>query len=142
VATITTNKLFNNYRNKLGGNGNHALMDYDTDTWAIHLFDTGALALDDTFEDEADLTSGIIASLAVGTITVGTVGAGVVDAINSTFSSVSGVNCEALVHALDNGGVAATSPLLFAILVATGLPVTPTGADITIVHDGSGIIRF
>ena len=142
MATITANGLYTNYRNKIAGSGNHALADWDTDTIKIHLIDTGAFTLDDTHEDEADFSAGEVAtSAALGTVTIGSVAAGVVDAANTVFTAVSGVSAEALVYWMDSG-TPATSPLLLAIVTATGLPVTPTGADITVVHSGSGIIQF
>ncbi len=60
--------------------------------------------------------------------------AGVFDAADITYSSVTGDVSEALVIYKDTG-VAATSPLLAYIDSATGLPVTPNGGDITITWD-------
>ena len=60
--------------------------------------------------------------------------AGVFDAADITFSSVTGDISEALVLYKDTG-VDTTSPLLAFIDTATGLAVTPNGGDITVTWD-------
>lgn len=59
---------------------------------------------------------------------------GVADAADVTFSAVTGDQSEALVIYQDSGS-AATSRLIAYIDTATGLPVTPNGADITVTWD-------
>lgn len=63
-----------------------------------------------------------------------TVTAGVADAADVTFTAVTGDQSESLVIYKDTGS-AATSPLIAYIDTATGLPVTPNGADITVTWD-------
>jgi|SRR3954467_12943467 len=60
--------------------------------------------------------------------------AGVADAADVTFTAVTGDQSESLVIYKDTGS-AATSPLIAYIDTATGLPVTPNGADITVTWD-------
>ena len=60
--------------------------------------------------------------------------AGVFDAADVTFSSVSGDQCEAILIYKDTG-TEGTSPLIAYIDSATGLPVTPNGGDIEIQWD-------
>jgi hypothetical protein len=60
--------------------------------------------------------------------------AGVADAADITFTAVTGDPSEALVIYKDTGS-AATSPLIAYIDTATGLPTTPSGADITVTWD-------
>lgn len=60
--------------------------------------------------------------------------AGVADAADITFTAVTGASVEALVIYKDTG-VASTSQLIAYIDTATGLPVTPSGGDITVVWD-------
>lgn len=57
--------------------------------------------------------------------------AGVADADDITFTAVTGAQSEALVIYKDTGS-AATSPLIAYIDTATGLPVTPSGGNITV----------
>jgi hypothetical protein len=60
--------------------------------------------------------------------------AGVFDAADVTFSSVSGDQCEAILIYKDTG-TEGTSQLIAYIDSATGLPVTPNGGDIQIQWD-------
>jgi len=62
------------------------------------------------------------------------VSGGVFDASDITFSSVTGDPCEALIVYKWTGSDA-TSRLILFVDQATGLPVTPTGADITVSWD-------
>lgn len=59
---------------------------------------------------------------------------GVADADDVTFPSVNGNQSEGLVLVKDTGDES-TSPLICLIDTANGLPVTPTGGDITIIWD-------
>lgn len=61
--------------------------------------------------------------------------AGIVDANDVVFPSVTGDVSEAIVLVRDSG-VEGTSQLISYDDVATGLPVTPNGGDITITWDG------
>lgn len=64
-----------------------------------------------------------------------TVTAGVADAADFTYTAVTaGAACQQLVIAKDTG-TPSTSPLIGIIDTATGLPVTPNGADISVVFD-------
>lgn len=137
------NALYDNYRNLLFGNGTHTLPDLDTDTIKVHLLDaadhTTSLSAD---VDEADITAaGEVATATLTAKTVGSVGVGVFDADNTTFTSVSGDQAEELVLWQDTG-TPATSPLIANFDTATGLPVTPSGGDITIAWNASGIIQI
>ncbi len=62
---------------------------------------------------------------------------GQADAADTVFTAVSGASVEAIVLYKDTGNVN-TSPLIAYIDTATGLPATPTGANITIVWDSGG----
>lgn len=66
--------------------------------------------------------------------TAKTTTAGVADAADVTFASVSGDQSEALVVYQDTG-VEGTSRLIAYIDTATGLPVTPNGGDISVTWD-------
>lgn len=67
--------------------------------------------------------------------------AGVIDAANITFSLVTGNECGAVVIYQDTGN-AATSKLILYIDTATGLPVTPSGGNIGVEWDASGIAEL
>ena len=87
-----------------------------------------------THEFLSDVPSGArVATLASG-LASKTTTAGVADAADITFTSVTGDPSEALVLYKDTGS-AATSPLIAYIDTATGLPVTPNGGDISVTWD-------
>ena len=67
--------------------------------------------------------------------------AGVADANNVTFTSATGDECGAVVIYKDTG-TTGTSPLIAYIDDATGLPVTPTGADVTIEWDDTPDVKI
>lgn len=54
------------------------------------------------------------------------------------FTAVTGVPCEAIIFYHDTG-VAGTSRLICIIDTATGLPVTPNGADINVAINAGGL---
>jgi len=60
--------------------------------------------------------------------------AGVANASSVTFTAVTGSQCVYLALYKDTG-TASTSPLIALFDTATGLPVTPSGGDITITWD-------
>jgi phage tail sheath gpL-like len=64
-------------------------------------------------------------------LTTKTTTLGVFDADDVVFTAVTGDQSEAVVMIQDTGD-AATSPLIAYIDSATGLPITPSGSDITI----------
>lgn len=86
---------------------------------------------DDDFLDDvaADARVGTAQTLGSKTTT-----AGVFDAADVTFSSVSGAQCEGILI-YKATGTESTSPLIAYIDSATGLPVTPNGGDIQIQWD-------
>lgn len=73
-------------------------------------------------------------------LTAKTTTAGVADAADITFTSVTGDQSEALIIYQDTG-TPSTSRLIAYIDTATGLPVTPNGGDITVTWD-SGVSRI
>lgn len=105
-----------------------------TDNIKCVLVDTGAYT--PNFSTDANL-SDIPAGARIATsanLSGKTNVGGVFDAADVVLSAVTGVQSEAVAVYKDSGS-AATSKLIAYIDTATGLPITPTGADITIVWD-------
>lgn len=96
----------------------------DTATYSVDLVNHDFL--DDIPIGERVATSGNFASK--------TTTAGVADAADITFTSVSGDVSEALVIYKDSGD-ATSSQLIAYIDTATGLPITPNGSDINVTWD-------
>ncbi|PKQ59716.1 hypothetical protein B5566_02400 [Mycobacterium sp. MHSD3] len=117
-----------------------AEIDWVDDTIKAVLVDTGAYTASMSSDQFlSDIPSG--ARIAISpAFTSKTATAGVCDAADITFATVSGVSVEVLVIFKDTG-TASTSRLIAKIDSATGLPVTPNGGDINIVwSDGANKI--
>jgi len=115
---------------------------WDSDETRLILIDEGAdsidLVNDDNLDDRA--AGARIAVMSTGMTGKTSVGAGVADATDVVFPTVSGVSVESI-DCYKHTGVESTSRLLFNLDTGTGLPVTPNGGDITVVFD-SGANRI
>lgn len=138
------NALFTSYRNNILGTGTHVDLDADTikAMFVDHADDTPAAATDDAIDDIASAARvpAIASCPTLGSKTIGTVAAGVFDAADSTFTALSGDQVESLILFKDTG-TEATSLLIAFFDTATGLPLTPNGADVTVVYHSSGIYQ-
>lgn len=119
-----------------------ASINFPSDTIKCVLVDTGAY----TVSAAHVFLNEVAAGARIGTPqTLGskTTTGGVFDAADSTFPSVTGASCEAILLYKDTG-TESTSPLIALIdTVSSGLPVTPNGGNISITWDngGNGIIK-
>lgn len=110
---------------------------------AIVLVDTDDYSFSDSHTVLNDITGA--SRIATATLSSKTVTSGVFDAADATFSNVTGDQAEALViyHDVQVGGTtdANNSTLIAYIDTATGLPITPSGGDITVAFsDGANKI--
>ena len=140
------NALFTSFRNNQLSSA-AAVVDFDTDTikamFVDHGTDTPVAATDDFIDD---ILSGaripaIGSCPTLGTITIGTLAAGVFDAADTVFTSLTGATAESLLLFKDTGSEA-TSRLVAFWDTATGLPLTPNGGNVTVTWNASGIIQF
>jgi len=139
-----TNRLFDNYKDTLGGQGNHGATNLVSDTIKATLIDT---AYDDpdtaTDEDYADIAVGARVSTAtLASKTFGTVAAGAWDAENYVFSSVTGDQSEEILYWKDSGGESTSILICVFDTFTSGMPVTPNGGDINVTIHSSGIFGF
>lgn len=139
------NGLFTAFRN--GILGSHATrVDLDADTikacFIDHADDTPNLSTDDFIDDilSAARVPAIASCPTLASKTIGTVGAGVFDAADATFTSLSGDQAESLILFKDTG-VESTSNLIAYWDTATGLPLTPNGGNVTLTFNASGILQ-
>ena len=109
-------------------------IDWDTDDIRCILIDAADYTVDLAAHDNLDDIPAAARVAVSGAITSKTVAAGVADAADVTFSSVSGDVSEAIVI-YKHTGTESTSRLIAYIDSATGLPVTPNGGDITVQWD-------
>lgn len=109
-------------------------IDWDTNTIKCVLIDTADYTVNLSTHDNLDDVAGAARVATSSALSGKSVTAGVADANDLTFSSVSGDSVEALIIYKDTG-VESTSRLIAYIDTATGLPVTPNGGDITVTWD-------
>lgn len=109
-------------------------------TVKVALVDTAVYTYSAAHQFYSSASAGVVGTpqtLGTKTFTNGTF-----DAANSTFPTVSGATCEALIIYIDTG-VAGTSPLVAYIDTGVGgLPVTPNGGDIVVTWDAAGIFTL
>lgn len=109
-------------------------IDWDTDDIRAILIDVADYTVNLGTHDNLDDVA-VAARVATSSALSGkTVTAGVADAADVTFSTVTGDPCEAIVI-YKHTGVESTSRLIAYIDTATGLPVTPNGGNITVAWD-------
>jgi hypothetical protein len=106
-------------------------INWTSDTIKVALVDTGTYTFSQAHQYFSSIT-GVVGTPA--TLANKTAVAGVADADDVTFTSVTGNTVEALVIYKDTG-TASTSPLIANIDTATGLPVTPNGGNIIVSWD-------
>jgi hypothetical protein len=131
------NAKFTSFSEAMIGAGPHGAIDFDADDIKLvgidHADDTPVIATD---QDLADLLAGsrvvTTASLAGKTSTGGTF-----DSNDALVTAGTGDQFESLVMYKDTG-TPTTSPLTVYYDVATGLPFTPSGGNITIAPHASG----
>lgn len=140
MATI----VHDDFRDAQLGNPTHSTIDFDADNIDVSLLDAtdaGTITAAFVDYDEVDAPT-VVATTDLATITIGVVGTGVLDAADTTFSTVTGDAADYLTL-WKNSGTPATSPLAVTWDSATtGLPVTPNGGDITVAWNASGILQI
>ena len=118
-------------------------IDWDTDDIRCVLVDAADYTVDLAAHDNLDDIPAAARVATSGALTGKTVAAGVADAEDVTFPTVTGDPSEALVI-YKHTGTEGTSRLIAYINDATGLPVTPNSGDITVQwsNDASKIFKL
>lgn len=109
-------------------------IDWAVDNIKVYLIDSADYTVNLATHDFADDVPAPAKVATSGNLSGKTSTAGVADAADTTFSSVTGDQSEALIAWKDTG-TQATSNLIAHIDSGTGLPVTPNGGDITVQWD-------
>ena len=120
----------------LDGSSNTAL----SGTVKAALVDTGTVAYNAAHDFYNDISAGVVGTpVALANKTYVN---GLFDADNTTFTAVAGATAEAIVLYIDTG-VAGTSRLVAWIDTGvTGLPLTPSGSNVQITWNASGIFQL
>lgn len=109
-------------------------IDYTSDTVDLYLIDTDDYTVN--LASHQFLTSVPAGSRVANATLVGkSTAAGVADANDTVFSSVSGDVSEALILVKDTGAEATSNLIAYIDTASAGLPVTPNGGDITVTWD-------
>jgi len=134
------NNLYYNYANLMLGNGTHTLPDLDTHNIKAVLIDHGDVTpLVASHQDLDDIDASPVATS--GNMSGASITNGAIDFADFAFTTVSGDSAESLNFYYDSG-TPSTSPLIAYFDTATGLPVTPNGADINVALNGSGLFKL
>lgn len=137
------NGRFDVYAENVLGGGAHGgtRVDFDADTIKAVLVDAADDTLDITVdEDLADLVAG--ARVSTATISGFTNTNGVLDATDTTFTSVTGDQSEH-VYIYKDTGVESTSLMIVKFdTFSSGMPVTPNGGNIVLQYNASGIFTI
>lgn len=108
-------------------------IDLENDTIKVALIDTGTYTYSSSHEFWDDASSAAVGTpQTLGSITISD---GVFDAADATYSSVTGDSVEAYIIYKDTGDPSTSPLILYADSVASGLPVTPNGGNISITWD-------
>ena len=120
----------------------NTLFDFGREAFLTKLLDWSADTIKAVLTDHGTATPNVSAHQFLSSFSAGTVAtspafssktatAGVADAADITFTSVSGASCES-VNIFKDTGSTATSNLIAYFDTATGLPITPSGVGITV----------
>lgn len=141
------NFLFDAYRNSLIGKTSDysARVDLDSDTIKTAFVDEGTAtpAAANVFltSFSTALVPAFASGVTLGSPTVGTVAVGTFDAADSTFTALTGASVEGIVI-WKNVTVVGDSPnICYFNTGITGVPFTPSGGDVTIQWNASGILQ-
>lgn len=116
-------------------------VDFNTDDLRLILIDLA----DYTYSSAHDFLDDVAGASRVATstaLTSPTITGGVFDAADVVFSSVSGDPSEALILYRHTGTESTSHLILYLDTGVTGLPVTPSGGDITVQWNAGGIITI
>jgi hypothetical protein len=110
-----------------------------TGTVKAALVDTSTYTYSAAHEFLSSLTGVVGTAQTIGTKTYTD---GVFDGDNLTYTAVSGASAEAIVIYIDTGTAGTSRLVAYLDSGFTGLPVTPSGGDITVTWNASGIFAM
>lgn len=115
-------------------------IDLIDDTIKIALIDTGVYTYSAAHEFWISASAALVGS--AQTLNTKTVASGVFDAADVTFPLVTGASIEALIIYKDTGAPNTSPLILYIDVVASGLPLTPSGGNVTATFNASGIFAL
>ena len=139
--------VYDEYRNSIGGQPTHSVIDWNDDTIKCYFVDEGTDTPNQTTDiDAGDRTGAYPAYASAVSMTASSSLSSnvlVLDSTDTTFSAfdTSAVTVESL-DIFKEGGSQATSPMISNHDDYTGMPFTGTGADVVVVWAATGVIRI
>jgi len=139
--------LYDEFRLCLGGAPTHSAIDWNTDTieaWFVDEADDTPNQTTDVDAADRAAAAQVPAFASAPTMTcTSAIDSNVLklDASDLTFTSLSGDQSESI-DIFKNSGTDSTSPLISNHDDYTGLPLTPSGGNVTVVWAATGIIRI
>ena len=135
--------FFDSYSESMLGTDVHSRIDIASDNIKFVCTDHADLTpAQATHEDHFDLDDPANATIATSANLGGkTITNGAFDHTDETLSAVSGDQFESVNYYKDSGATA-TSPLMCSIDAGTGLPFTPSGGDIDVRPNASGVFSL
>lgn len=115
-------------------------VDLNDGTVKVALVDTGTYTYSAAHDFYDDVSAAVVGT--PQTINNTTVTNGLFDGDDVTFSAVTGATVEALVIYIDTGTPGTSRLVAYIDTGVTGLPITPSGGDITLAWNASGIVQF
>jgi hypothetical protein len=136
------NLFYTSFKANLLDSSASGAISFPSNTIKVILIDEGTYTRSAAHQFLSDVAGGARVGTAQ-TLASKTTTAGVFDAADVTFTSVTGASVESILIYKDTG-VEGTSPLIALVdTVSSGLPVTPNGGNITIVWDNTnGILKI
>jgi hypothetical protein len=118
-------------------------LNWTSDTIKVILIDTTQYTFDITHQYLSSVPAGARVAVS-GALANKSATGGACSADPVVFTSITGAACQAMIIFKDNGGDAATSPLICRLDSYSGLPVTPNGGNITVTWptDANKIFRI
>lgn len=116
-------------------------LDIEADNLKVVLVDTGLYTYSSAHDFLDDVPMGARVATS-GNLAGKTIVNGVFDASDVTINSVTGSGIEALILYRDTGVEATSNLIAYFDTGVTGLPVTPSGANITITWNAGGIFSL
>lgn len=135
------NAVYPKYKESLlNGDANTALTGSGTTGLYVALVDTGTYTYSSAHQFYSSLSGIVGTDQEIASVTLTN---GLIDGADVTFTSVSGSSVEALVLYRKNAGANTTWRLVAYIDTGvTGLPITPSGGNISIAWNASGIVQL
>jgi len=142
--------LFDEFRISIGGTPTHSVIDWNTDAIGAWFVDEGTDTPDQAADRDCADRTGFNPTFAASpnlTTPTSTVTANVLilDAVDEVFTGGEALTGSTSVESFElwkDSGTNTTSPLISNHDDYTGLPLTPSGTDVTVVFASTGIIRI